>query len=485
VSRSTSTRPTALLHARGAAPRGAARLAGAYATRAARRGRPGVVTYSRKVFVPLTRLCRDRCHYCTFATVPGRCARRGTGRSSPPTRCSRSPREGAALGCKEALFTLGRPARGPLAGGAGVARRPRLRLDTCPTCARWPSWCSRRPACCRTSTPASCRGRSCSGSSRWRRAMGMMLETTATRLWSEPGGPHFGSPTRTRRCGCGCSRTPGRQSIPFTTGVLLGIGETAPSASSRCSRSAASRGATGTCRRSSSRTSAPSPTPRCARRRPRARGVPRGGRRHPARARPAMRVQAPPNLVRPDELALLLAPGSTTGAGCRPLTPDHVNPERPWPHLDDLARLTAAPGSTLRERLTAHPEYVRARRAVARPAGPPARRGARRPGRARERGRPPDRLPWQEPDGGVGAAHGRAHRPARDHRHRGSHAPTAAATSTRSTATGTRCASALGRGGRARPVRADADVRAARARRRARPAGRGPERRPTTRRSRC
>src|SRR3954465_567529 len=116
-------------------------------------GRPGVVTYSRKVFVPLTRLCRDRCHYCTFATVPGRL---------PAPYLSMDEvldiaRQGAALGCKEALFTLGdRPAqRGAAARGSGGRRRGRgsTRRGTttrCRTCApaRWPCW--RRPGCCRT-----------------------------------------------------------------------------------------------------------------------------------------------------------------------------------------------------------------------------------------------------------------------------------------------------------------------------------------------
>ena len=85
---------------------------------------PGVITYSRKVFIPLTRLCRDRCHYCTFATVPGRLGRP----SCRPTRSSRSPRRGAQLGCKEALFTLGDRPEDRWHAGQGVARRARLRL---------------------------------------------------------------------------------------------------------------------------------------------------------------------------------------------------------------------------------------------------------------------------------------------------------------------------------------------------------------------
>ena len=74
---------------------------------------------------------------------------------------------------------------------------------------------------------------------------------------------------------------------------------------------------------------------------------------------PRMRLQAPPNLSAPDELALLLGAGIDDWGGVSPLTPDHVNPERPWPHVEDLAAFSAAAGFELRERLTSHPEYVR------------------------------------------------------------------------------------------------------------------------------
>ena len=116
-------------------------------------GRPGVVTYSRKVFIPLTRLCRDRCHYCTFAT---RSPRPGAGgRSSRPDEVlDDRPRRAPRSGCKEALFTLGDRPEDRWPAGAGVAGRARLRLTRWPTCGRWRSGCSRRPGCCRTSTPA-------------------------------------------------------------------------------------------------------------------------------------------------------------------------------------------------------------------------------------------------------------------------------------------------------------------------------------------
>ena len=129
-------------------------------------GRPGVVTYSRKVFIPLTRLCRDRCHYCTFATTPNRLPSR---RSCRPTRCWRSPTQGAALGCKEALFTLGdRPEdRWPAArewlDAHGYDSHAGLRAGDGD-----PGAGGDRPAAAPEPRRA-CRGRSCSGSSRWRR----------------------------------------------------------------------------------------------------------------------------------------------------------------------------------------------------------------------------------------------------------------------------------------------------------------------------
>ena len=114
---------------------------------------------------------------------------------------------------------------------------------------------------------------------------------------------------------------------------------------------------------------------------------------------PKARVQAPPNLSDSTELGLLLRAGVDDWGGVSPLTPDHVNPERPWPNIDKLAALSAEAGFTLRERLAAQPPYVLAARAVAGPAGAPARR-PRWPGRTGwpSRSGVPVGLPWQEPD---------------------------------------------------------------------------------------
>ncbi|MFL6113914.1 MAG: 7,8-didemethyl-8-hydroxy-5-deazariboflavin synthase CofG, partial [Catenulispora sp.] len=154
-------------------------------------GRPGVVTYSRKVFIPLTRLCRDRCHYCTFVTVPGRL----DSMYLSPDEVLDIARKGAALGCKEALFTLGdRPEdRWPQAKewldahgydstldyvramSIRVLEETGLLPHLNPGVLSWSDFQRLKPV-----APS----------------MGMMLETTATRLWSEPGGPHYGSPDK-------------------------------------------------------------------------------------------------------------------------------------------------------------------------------------------------------------------------------------------------------------------------------------------------
>ncbi|MCW2914185.1 MAG: Radical domain protein, partial [Actinomycetia bacterium] len=216
------TEATTLLHARGAqlddlltyAAR--TRDAGLEAV-----GRPGIITYSRKVFIPLTRLCRDRCGYCTFATVPHKL-------ESPflsPDEVLEIARQGAAMGCKEALFTLGdrpedrwKPAREWLdahgyddtlsyvrAMAIRVLEETGLLPHLNPGVMSWQDFQRLKPV-----APS----------------MGMMLETTATRLFSEKGGPHFGSPDKDPAVRLRVLEEAGRTNVPFTTGILIGIGET-------------------------------------------------------------------------------------------------------------------------------------------------------------------------------------------------------------------------------------------------------------------
>src|SRR6201992_823152 len=184
-------------------------------------GRPGIITYSRKVFIPLTRLCRDRCGYCTFATVPHKVH----SAYLEPDEVLAIARDGAALGCTEALFTLGdRPedrwtaarewldARGyddtlsyVRAMAIRVLEETGLLPHLNPGVLSWADFQRLKPV-----APS----------------MGMMLETTATRLFTEKGQPHYGSPDKDPKVPLQVRAGAGRRRAAFTTGILIGIGET-------------------------------------------------------------------------------------------------------------------------------------------------------------------------------------------------------------------------------------------------------------------
>jgi FO synthase len=391
---------TTLLAARGEAyERLLAIAAGVRDAGLADAGRPGVVTYSKKVFIPLTRLCRDRCHYCTFVTVPHRVPAPYLDRDEVVAIA----RQGAELGCKEALFTLGdRPEeRWPQArtwldergyestldyvraSAIAVLEETGLLPHLNPGVMSWAELQRLKPV-----APS----------------MGMMLETTATRLWSEPGGPHYGSPDKEPAVRLRVLEDAGRIGVPFTTGILIGIGETPAErvdALFAIRRIAREYGHIQEVIVQNFRAKPDTAM----------RGMPDAELRDLAAtvavARlvlgPKARIQAPPNLIS-GEYELLLRAGIDDWGGVSPLTPDHVNPERPWPHIDELARRSAAAGFTLRERLTVYPDYVQRGEgwidprvwghvtALADPATGLAVEDAR-----------PGGLPWQEPDGGLAA----------------------------------------------------------------------------------
>jgi FO synthase len=391
-----------LLHARGA---DLGRLL-SYAARArdaglAAAGRPGVITYSRKVFIPLTRLCRDRCGYCTFATVPHRL----DGPYLPPDEVLAIARHGAALGCKEALFTLGdrpedrwRAARGWLdangyddtlsyvrAMAIRVLEETGLLPHLNPGVLGWQDFQRLKPV-----APS----------------MGMMLETTATRLFTEKGAPHYGSPDKDPAVRLRVLEDAGRCAVPFTTGILIGIGETlAERAESLFAIRRVAREYGGVQEVIVQNFRAKPGTPM--------RATPDAGLADLAAtiavARlvlgPSMRIQAPPNLIG-DGYGLILAAGIDDWGGVSPLTPDHVNPERPWPEIAELARRTEAAGMTLAERLTIYPPYLREPWLDPRLAAHVAALADPATGLAAE-GTVPRGLPWQEPDGGWGEASGR------------------------------------------------------------------------------
>jgi FO synthase len=349
-----------LLHARGADLDRLLAVASAMRdTGLAEAGRPGVITYSRKVFVPLTHLCQDRCHYCIFVQSPGKLAKAGISPYMEADAVLEVARQGAELGCKEALLTLGdRPEnRWPVArqwldshGYAStleyVGHMAQLILDETgllphlnPGVMSWAEMQRLKPV----------------GPS-----MGMMLETTSSRLWTEKGEAHFGSPDKDPALRLRVIDDAGRSRIPFTTGVLLGIGE---NYAERVDSILALRDAHARHGhlqevivqnfRAKSATAMMGAEDLETQEYAAAVAVTR------VLLGPGMRVQAPPNLTDAAELQLLVRAGIDDWGGVSPLTPDHVNPERPWPQIEDLARLTGEGGYTLRERLTAHPHYLR------------------------------------------------------------------------------------------------------------------------------
>jgi FO synthase len=343
-------------------------------------GRPGLVTYSRKVFVPVTRMCRDRCHYCTFVQTPQQLQRASLlhpASSNPASSSSaaanpaaehglfmtpddvlRVARQGAALGCKEVLFTLGdRPeerwpeAREWLAEAGyestlGYVRALAVQVLEAtgmlphlnPGVMSWQELGRVKPV-----APS----------------VGMMLETTSRRLFETPGLAHFGSPDKDPQIRLRVIEDAGRLNIPFTTGVLIGIGETyAERAESffalrRLAREYGHIQEVIVQNFRAKPATAMRATPDA---------EPEEYLAAVAVARlvmgPRMRIQVPPNLSDPGQLGRLLAAGADDWGGVSPLTPDHVNPERPWPHLDDLAAWSAEAGFELTERLTVHPEYA-------------------------------------------------------------------------------------------------------------------------------
>src|SRR3954465_5279266 len=368
----------------------------------------GVVTYSRKVFIPLTHLCRDRCHYCTFVTTPGQLRAQGKAPFLSPDEVLEVARAGAAMGCKEALFTLGdRPEdRWPVAAEwleahgfdstLGYLRAMAIRV-------------LEETGLLPHLNPGVLSGEEIQRLKPVAASMGMMLETTATRLWSTPGGPHFGSPDKEPAVRLRVLEDAGRSPVPFTTGVLLGIGEDYAERVDAVLQIRAAHSRHGHVQevivqnfRAKPRTAMAAHDDLELQEYVAAVAVTR------LLLGPKARVQAPPNLSDSTELGLLLRAGGDDWGGVSPLTPDHVNPERPWPNIDKLAALSAEAGFELRERLGApppdgpQPEPGAGPRgapraappppcgppagAVRGPGGAPARRRAGRPGRAPRRG---------------------------------------------------------------------------------------------------
>jgi FO synthase len=315
-------------------------------------GHGRLVTYSPKVFIPLTKLCRDVCGYCTFARPP----RRGERAFMSENEVLELARAGAAAGCREALFTLGdkpelryRVVRDELAGlGCSttleyLARCARLVLEETGLLPHVnPGVLSRDDALALRAVSAS---------------QGLMLETTAERL-AERGGPHWASPDKLPAARLATIEAAGEAGVPFTTGILIGIGET------RSERIAALLAIRELNERFGHVQEVIVQNFRA-----------KAGTRMAAAPEPPLdellwtcaaarlvlgaswNIQAPPNLSYAGFPRLLDA-GINDWGGVSPVTVDHVNPEAPWPELQRLGEATRSRGLELAPRLAVYPEYV-------------------------------------------------------------------------------------------------------------------------------
>lgn len=312
------------------------------------------VTYSRKVFIPLTELCRDVCHYCTFAKVPRRLERPYLSAE----QVLAIARAGEAAGCKEALFTLGdQPElRYPIARRALEGYGVTTTLEYLEKVARL--------VCAETTLlPHLNAGVMARGDFERLRpvsvSMGLMLETASERL-SARGGPHFGSPDKWPARRLETMRAAGACSVPFTSGLLIGIGEMRAERIESLLALRALHDEFGHLQEIILQNFCAKPGTRMA-----------AAAEPPLEEQlwtiavtrllfgPAMSIQAPPNL-RPGQLAPLVRAGVNDWGGVSPVTPDHVNPEAPWPGLAALADETAAADRELGERLALVPAYARA-----------------------------------------------------------------------------------------------------------------------------
>jgi FO synthase len=311
------------------------------------------VTYSRKVFVPLTMLCRDRCHYCTFARPPARL--------DAPYLTSDEvvsiATAGARAGCKEALFTLGdRPedrypeAAAWLAAHGHATTLDHVRASAIAVIERTGLLPHLNPGVMSYEELARLKHASAS--------MGLMLETASDRL-TRRGEPHHRSPDKVPAVRLRTIEDAGRLAIPFTTGILVGIGETA-------AERAASLFAIRDLHRRYHHIQEVIVQNFRAKPGTAMRGAPEPSERvflaSIAVARivlgPHVSVQAPPNLSDEAQRRRLVDAGINDWGGVSPITPDHVNPERPWPQIEALAETTATAGKRLRERLTIYPRYA-------------------------------------------------------------------------------------------------------------------------------
>ena len=322
----------------------------AEASRLRDEGMGRTVTFSKKVFVPLTTLCQDTCTYCTFAKPPG-----AGGEYLTPDDVLAIVRAGESHGCTEALFTLGdqpearwEAAREFLAGQGHATTLEYVQAMTERVVARTDVFPHANPGLMSEGTLRALRPSNPS--------MGLMLENSSPRLM-EPGMPHHNCPDKEPSARIATIEAAGRAAVPFTTGILVGIGETPAEVveSLFVLKELAERW--GNVQEIIVQNFQPKADTLMRRHMP-----PEVGYFASVVALTrwifgaVMNVQVPPNLT--SDFGVYIDAGINDWGGVSPLTIDWVNPEAPWPHLDKLAAVTEAHGFELRQRLPVYPEFI-------------------------------------------------------------------------------------------------------------------------------
>ncbi len=321
------------------------------AQRARAKFKPRVITYSRKVFLPLTNLCRDYCGYCTFRRDPSDPG----AHTMSPDQVMEVVRAGELLGCTEALFSLGDkpeqlfPEMRETLQHFGYKSTLHYLEAMCEKVLRESSLLPHP-------NPGLMSAEWLHRLSRVAPSMGLMLETTSTRLLAK-NAAHHDAPDKDPARRLRVIEDAGRQKIPFTTGILIGIGETLEDRADSLVAIRDLQERYGHVQEVIIQNF-------------RAKhGTPMAHWPEPDRAdllrttavarlmMPEMNIQAPPNLSDP-HYADLLDGGINDWGGVSPLTPDFINPEKPWPHLDQLQQRTEAKGFELRQRLPVYPEFA-------------------------------------------------------------------------------------------------------------------------------
>ncbi len=322
------------------------------AARAARDDfKPGVITYSRKVFLPLTNLCRDYCGYCIFRRDPGEPG----AHTMTPEEVLAVARAGEKLGCTEALFSLGDkpellfPEMRETLRHLGYKSTLHYLEAMCELVLRETSLLPHpNPGLLSVEWIARLAGVSPS--------MGLMLETTSRALLA-PGAAHDDAPDKVPAKRLRTIEEAGKQEVPFTTGLLIGIGETPEDRVDTLLAIRDLHERYGHIQEVIVQNFRAKPTIPMAH-------VPEPSHGEMLRAvavarllMPNVNIQAPPNLIAPYYEELLDA-GINDWGGISPLTPDYINPEKPWPHLEQLRLRTESKGFQFRQRLPVYPEFL-------------------------------------------------------------------------------------------------------------------------------